>query len=519
MKKVKKLATSFILSLLLVSVSFSSIFAPVAKAQWYAPDFAEFAEVVFDEDNEDEIFGERYTYAQVVWIVHSITAIIFPDWLLICWAARDDIGQWGQCIASIGDALTLNEPVPAGDTFAQKFDSMMSRNPISGYGYIKQKLAKFHIIPEAQAQTGFGFRSLQPIQPMWAAVRNISYFFLIIVFIAMSFMIMFKVKMSPQTVITVQSALPKLVVILVLITFSYAIAGLVIDLSYVVLGMFSVIVKNVGSDISGLGSSIDVFAVLSSTRAFSGIIAALLIYALILGTALGAVTTPIPFIGALGLLGGVLLMLVLLILFAIAYFKVLWLMVKTLINIILLIIAAPILILLGAFPGSGGVGGWLKKLVSHVAIFPTIQIMLFLANYFFWGFGSNMGNDLLNTLLGSWVNPFLIQVRFSDPIWVPGFSIGSGVAGFLIGIGILLLIPKIGDMIQSFIAGRPFALGTGMKETMGPGIWLGGTGGRVVAGRGAEYFGETATVKKGKKVGWRAHVGGLLEQASGRRRS
>jgi len=43
-------------------------------------------------------------------------------------------------------------------------------------------------------------------------------------------MIMLRVKISPQAVVTVQSAIPKLITTLILVTFSYAIAGLVIDL-------------------------------------------------------------------------------------------------------------------------------------------------------------------------------------------------------------------------------------------------------------------------------------------------
>ena len=45
--------------------------------------------------------------------------------------------------------------------------------------------------------------------------------------------------MSPQTIVTIQSALPKIVVTLILVTFSYAIAGFMVDLVYVVMGLFS----------------------------------------------------------------------------------------------------------------------------------------------------------------------------------------------------------------------------------------------------------------------------------------
>lgn len=521
MKNIKKFFTSFIISLLLLSISFTNVFTPLAQAQWYSPTFAEFTEVVFDEDNEDEIFGERYTYAQVVWIVHSITAIIFPDWLLNCWAAREDATRWVDCITDIGDQLIGQEPAVTGDTFAQRLDSILSQNPISGYGYVKQRLAKFHIIPEVQAQqTGFGFRSLQPIQPMWAAVRNISYFLLIIVFIAMAFMIMFKVKMSPQTIITVQSALPRLVVILILITFSYAIAGFIIDLSYVVLGLFSVLVtgSGIGDNITGL-SALEVFSTMSGLRPIQGIMTVLVIYALIISLGLGVSSVLIFGFGLFAFITGVILLVLIAILFIIAAIKVLWLMLKTLINIMLLIVAAPVLILMGAFPGTGGMGSWLRKLASHVAVFPVIQIMLFLANYFFWGFAGDSPHALLDLIAGTWINPFDIRIAFSEPIWLPGFSMGSGTAGFLIAIGILLLIPKVGEMIQSFIAGKPFSTGTGMREAMGPAMMAGGAYRTWGAGRAADYFETTAprSPYTGKAVGWRGGLSSAFKQIAGKR--
>ena len=56
---------------------------------------------------------------------------------------------------------------------------------------------------------------------------------------------MFRAKINPQTVVTIQSAIPKAVVALILVTFSYAIAGLMIDLMYLLIGLiFGVIPAN-----------------------------------------------------------------------------------------------------------------------------------------------------------------------------------------------------------------------------------------------------------------------------------
>ena len=103
--------------------------------------------------------------------------------------------------------------------------------------YVNQNLSNKKIVKPAYAQEGYGFRVLQPILPVWKALRNVSYFVFIIAFIVYGFMIMFRVKINPQTVISIQLALPKLIATLLLITFSYAIAGLIIDFFYIIAAM------------------------------------------------------------------------------------------------------------------------------------------------------------------------------------------------------------------------------------------------------------------------------------------
>ena len=50
-------------------------------------------------------------------------------------------------------------------------------------------------------------------------------------------MVMFRANISPQAVATVQDSLPRIVIALVLVTFSYAIVGLMIDLMFVILNI------------------------------------------------------------------------------------------------------------------------------------------------------------------------------------------------------------------------------------------------------------------------------------------
>ncbi len=90
---------------------------------------------------------------------------------------------------------------------------------------------KVGIVKPALAQ-GIGFSGLSPLLGLWRGFRNIAYGFLILVMVGIGFAVLFRTKIDPRTVISIQNALPRVIVTLILITFSYAIVGLLIDLMY-----------------------------------------------------------------------------------------------------------------------------------------------------------------------------------------------------------------------------------------------------------------------------------------------
>ncbi len=106
--------------------------------------------------------------------------------------------------------------------------------PLIAADYIADAGKGMGIITPAYAQVrGSGNDVLSPILPLWKLARNISYLAMIFIFLVIGFMIMFRQKINPQTVISAQSALPGLVVGLILITFSYFLAALVVDVTFV----------------------------------------------------------------------------------------------------------------------------------------------------------------------------------------------------------------------------------------------------------------------------------------------
>src|SRR4030043_143429 len=109
-----------------------------------------------------------------------------------------------------------------------------SNPPASGVQYLADLGRKLQIVRPTYAQgEGEGWGRMVPFLEIWKAFRNITYVFFVLILVFMGFAIMFRVKINPQTVITIQSALPRVIIALILITFSYAIVGLLIDFMFV----------------------------------------------------------------------------------------------------------------------------------------------------------------------------------------------------------------------------------------------------------------------------------------------
>ncbi len=115
--------------------------------------------------------------------------------------------------------------------------------PVSGSDYAQYALNNFGITKKTYAQekqqNGLGFSRLTPLVGIWARFRDIAYLVFVLAFTVIGLAIMFRVKIDARTVMTIQNQIPKIVIALILVTFSYAIAGFLIDMMYVL--MFLVI--------------------------------------------------------------------------------------------------------------------------------------------------------------------------------------------------------------------------------------------------------------------------------------
>jgi len=155
---------------------------------------------------------------------------------------------------TIGEACTDN-PKDGNKNFNKSILGYMTNltilpfinPPASGVYWAASGLQNAGFIPNIYAAQGIGFVGLRPFVDIWKVFRDFSYILLVIVLIAISFMIMFRVKLDPQTVIGVENSLPKIVITLIIITFSFAIAGFLIDLMYVSMSLIISIMSNGGT--------------------------------------------------------------------------------------------------------------------------------------------------------------------------------------------------------------------------------------------------------------------------------
>jgi len=123
--------------------------------------------------------------------------------------------------------------------------AFLARPPVSSVDYLAHVGEKLHLVSPAYAQAGavgFGYEGLAPARKIWTAFRNIAYLIATIGFVILAFLVMFRIKVSAQTVIGAQQAIVKLIVVFLAVTFSYAIAGLIVDLlfllSFVIIALF-----------------------------------------------------------------------------------------------------------------------------------------------------------------------------------------------------------------------------------------------------------------------------------------
>lgn len=335
------------------------------------------------------------------------------------------IGQ--PCLSYLQGVPVLSKTNTSGGVLgtATSLIGMLYTNPpVRTADYLGSLGEQFGVVKTANAQViGSGSQVLNPILRLWQVSRNISYVLMIIIFVIIGIMIMFRHKINPQTVITVQAALPGLVIGLIMITFSFFLAGLISDMAFVgtnVVGYYFSAVRghtndpqdlvkeisnqNAVSLVSPLVESVNrdsVTDALSSVWNFFGgwtqyVLTLLATFTTVQLTSQGTeFLKAIPKVGegiqaAVNILAGVVasripaqaagiaLSFIASIILIYSMFKLLMRLINNYISIIFLTITAPFQLLAAALPGRQGLAtGWILNMLSNVLAFPAVLAVLY----------------------------------------------------------------------------------------------------------------------------------------------
>jgi hypothetical protein len=395
------------------------------------------------------------------------------------WSAAGCTVATEGCVKENGETLLSTSAVTAT---SEQLATIITTPPVNTATYVADILQNSGFAQPAYAQ-GVGFSSLSPVLQVWKAFRDISYFFFIIIFVAIGFMIMIRKKISSNAVLTIQEALPKIVLTLLLITFSYAIAGLLIDLMYLsilaITGVFETVgilepggaktAQNIlfGRNIIGIGwnnfmgpndvagtAAEELGELVKQTLGFGKIIANSLGY-LIIAVAI-----------------------------FIALFRTLFQLIIAYVSIILSVVLAPFRLLLNAMPGSNAFSGWFMGLLANILVFPAVAVMILLGVYLGGNPSANPdSNELIPVVITSENDGLL-------PPFIATRGEGSSNVRAIIGLGIILMLPEVVKMVKEALQVKESDLfGAAFKNAQagmqhGPAAWVGG---------GAKWAGNLAT--------------------------
>jgi len=219
--------------------------------------------------------------------------------------------------------------------------------------YVADIMNSAHVTPQAYAQ-GLGFASLNPILDLWKAFRNLAYMFFVIIFMIIGFMIMFRQRIGGQAAVTAQQAIPGVIISLILVTFSYAIAGLLIDFMYLIMfliiGVFGDTLPN------GSENLIDMNIRQVTGVLFTGAVGDIGANSNLVSGLLGSLVASESLLGeTASVVGGLTLTVVLAIAILIGTVKLFFELLKSYASIVLSVVTSPLVLMQGAIPGKNPV--------------------------------------------------------------------------------------------------------------------------------------------------------------------
>lgn len=373
--------------------------------------------------------------------------------------------------------------------------------PTSSAEYLADLGQNLGLIEPVYAQVpGSGSNMIRPVFALWQVMRNLSYILFILVFIIVGFMIMFRQKLNPQTVISVQTALPGLVIGLILVTFSYFIAALITDVAFYAVPLVAEIfiqtgapnaVANSPAAIRTAANDSNIFSLFPTFRMPIGSVDSTGTIASTISSILSSTVTPggnssnpvfisnilaglgvgIPllFINPVLALGGgaiagvglpyvisSLVPVILMIALFIQLFRTFLKLLSAYITILVSTITGPLVILGSSLPGKGGsLSTWWKTILANALVFPAVFGAILFAGFIL----ASVGDPTL------WTSP---------PPLFGGLT--PGVIPLLISYGILLGTAQVPDMVKGAFGIKDSSFGTAALAGFLGGVAVGRSG-------------------------------------------
>lgn len=378
--------------------------------------------------------------------------------------------------------------------------------PASGIVWLHDGFQNSGLIPATYAAEGTGFASIKGYITIWKMFRNIAFLLLVLIMLIIGFLIMFRVKIDAQTVITLESALPRIVITMILISFSFAIAGFLIDLMYVLMGISVDLIMGYGMGHSvetvlvyqndfmgagfadlwpmgeagwsffGVGSSFWNMIPLEFRVLLDGIVVTGLgnyvvnanlgkwssLFSaprnlIIAGFSLGYLPDLLRLIIVListgwvvAILPGIILGVIIIFTILFLMFRLFFILLSSYIKVILYIIFAPIIILFEALPGQSSFNWWIRNMIGELIAFPTVVIMMLVGNAIIY----------INSNLSFWGKLSPLNAVGGESIIFPAnntfilpFLYGFRPEDFnlIVGLGVILLIPDFIKIVKGFV--------------------------------------------------------------------
>ena len=136
--------------------------------------------------------------------------------------------------------------------------AMMNRQPtVNVFAHLAEEWVPGYSDSSSVYANGYQDLMNSGINQIWTITRNVAYACYVVIMIVIGFMIMFRNKIGGQMMVTLGNSLPKIIISLILVTFSFAIIGIIIDVAGVARNIIAAIYypeaaipKNAGIDVT-----------------------------------------------------------------------------------------------------------------------------------------------------------------------------------------------------------------------------------------------------------------------------